>query len=67
MNKNIEKALIEAEERLNELLPEIEERHKKSIDNNIEEPDELKSGATDDLEIRRAIKEQDNEEFPKSK
>lgn len=67
MNKNIEKALKEAEERLNELLPEIEERHKKAVDNSMEEPDELKSGTPDDLEIRRAIKEQENEKLPKSK
>ncbi|OZG73099.1 hypothetical protein BTA51_11420 [Hahella sp. CCB-MM4] len=58
MSKNIYKALREAEKRLEELLPEIEKRHKQGVKNSIDEPDGLKSGQPDDLEIRREVREQ---------
>ena len=63
--KNIDKALAEAEKRLKSQLPQIEKRHKKGEENGMEEPDDLKSGSSDDLEIARAVKEQGNEKLPK--
>ena len=58
--ENIDKALAEAEKRLKSQLP-----HKKGEENGMEEPDDLKSGSSDDLEIARAVKEQGNEKLPK--
>ena len=62
MKKSISDALKEAEKRLDEMLPEIEKRHSEGVENSADEPANLKSGYTDDLLIRRAIKEQEEDE-----
>ena len=63
MKDNIRRALEEAEKRLEELLPDIEERQKKAAEKGLEEPDHLRSGISiDELELKRAIKEQEEDE-----
>ncbi|QIL90094.1 hypothetical protein GNX18_10250 [Microbulbifer sp. SH-1] len=65
MKDEIKKALEDAERRLEERLPGIEKRHREAVENSPDEPEHLKEGAVDDLEILRAIKEQKNEPLPK--
>lgn len=67
MAKSIKDAILEAEERLEKLLPDIEKRHQSGVEKSTEEPDGLKSGSRDDLEIKRAIKEQEDEQLRNSK
>lgn len=67
MNDQIKKVLEDVEKRLEGLLPDIEKRHNESTQNSPDEPDNLKEGVADDLEIPRAIKEQKNEQLPKNK
>ncbi|WP_444899873.1 hypothetical protein ACJJIX_04095 [Microbulbifer sp. VAAC004] len=57
MNDQIKKALEDAEKRLEGLLPDIEKRHSEATQNSPDEPDNLKEGIVDDLEIPRAIKQ----------
>ncbi|WP_444915558.1 hypothetical protein [Microbulbifer sp. TRSA007] len=57
MNDRIKKALEDAEKRLEKLLPDIEKRHNEAAQNSPDEPDNLKEGVADDLEIPRAIKQ----------
>ncbi|MBB3059727.1 hypothetical protein [Microbulbifer rhizosphaerae] len=64
MDKDIQKALEEAKKRLDKMKPGIEKRHKKGLENSTEEPEGLKSGGTNDLTKRRAIKEQKDEKLP---
>ena len=61
MDKDVKKALEIAKKRLNDALPEIKKRHGEAVKNSTEEPEHLRSGYTDDLKIRRAIKEQEDE------
>ncbi|WP_444929733.1 hypothetical protein ACJJIF_18375 [Microbulbifer sp. SSSA002] len=65
MNDQIKKVLEDAEKRLEELLPDIEKRYKEADQNSPDEPDNLKEGIVDDLEIPRAIKEQKDEQLLK--
>jgi hypothetical protein len=63
MTFDSKKALAEAEKRLNDSLPEIQKRHEKGVRESSEEPDTLKSGTPlNELEIKRILKEQDNEQ-----
>jgi hypothetical protein len=62
MKKPLKEALQDAERRLDELLPDIDKRLKEAADENIEEPDHLRSGSgIDELELKRLIKEQNSE------
>lgn len=65
MNNEIKKVLEDAEKRLDEFLPDIEKRHRKAVEDSSDEPENLKEGAVDDLEIPRAIKEQKDEKLSK--
>ena len=63
MNVNLQKALEEAKKRLNKALPDIEKRQQEAAQKVEEEPDYLRSGVSiDELEVKRAMKEQENED-----
>jgi len=63
VKKNLKRALEDAEKHLDKLLPDIEKRQKKAAEKGLEEPEHLKSGVSiDEVEIKRAIKEQENED-----
>ena len=63
MKKTTRQALEEAEKRLEELLPDIEKRQKKASEKGLKEPGHLRSGVSiDELEAKRLIKEQENED-----
>lgn len=59
--KSLEQRIKEAEERLDRLLPEIEERQREARKKATDEPDSLKSGVRDDLARKRSQKEQDDD------
>ena len=60
---NLQKALEEAKKRLNKALPDIEKRQQEAAQKVEEEPDYLRSGVSiDELEVKRAMKEQENED-----
>ncbi|GAB2190610.1 hypothetical protein [Sessilibacter sp. MAH2] len=62
MNFNKDKALFDAQKRLDARLKEINKRHEKGIENSTEEPDRIQSGKSlDELEIRRIQREQEDE------
>ena len=63
MKKDINSAIEEAKKRLEESLSEIEERQKKASENDLDEPEHLRSGAKlSELDIKRAMKEQCDED-----
>ena len=63
MKKSIKRALEDPEKRLDDLLPEIERRQKEVAEKALDEPEHLKSGISiDEVEVKRAIKEQENED-----
>lgn len=59
MDKDIKKALDDAEKRLERSLDKIEERHQAGVKNSNREPDVLKSGSFDEVGLKRAEKEQE--------
>ncbi len=62
MRKSIKDALEDAKKRLKERLPDIEKKLKEAERKSADEPDHLRSGVgLDELELKRAIKEQENE------
>lgn len=62
MKGDVEKALEDAEKRLEERLADIEKRFEKSRDKTLDEPEHLRSGTSiDEVELKRIIKEQQDE------
>lgn len=58
-----EKELKEAEKRLEEQMPIIRKRHREAAKNLTDEPRRLRSGISlSELDIKRILKEQDNED-----
>jgi len=63
MNSKVKKALEEAEKRLEEKLADIDSRHEKGVKQSSDEPDTLRSGTIDEVGLKRAEKEQEDDDI----